>query len=143
MEGYSPGIGNYLPRVRRDLGIDPRGNSHCALALTIQQPACGIGVSTPCGAVSTRGICVFVPGLLELKRYGRIYDPGMGNYLPRVRRDLGIGPRGNSRHFFGFMYPSQSAIRQTGGVGVSTPCGSVSTPVISLFVPGLSELHMY
>ena len=40
-------------------------------------------VSTPCGAVSTRGICVFVPGLLELCRYGRISDLGMGTYAPR------------------------------------------------------------
>ena len=31
-----------------------------------QQPARGVGVSAPCGAVSTRGITVFVPGLSEL-----------------------------------------------------------------------------
>ena len=29
--------------------------------------------------------------------YGKISDPGMGNYLPQVRRNLGVGPRGNSR----------------------------------------------
>ena len=55
------------------------------------------GVSTPRGAVSIRAVSVFVPGLLELWIYGRISDPGMGNYPPRVRRDLGVGPRGNSR----------------------------------------------
>ena len=37
-----------------------------------------VGVSTPCGAISTRRITVFVPGLLELCIYGRNYGPGMG-----------------------------------------------------------------
>ena len=31
-----------------------------------QQSAIGVGVSTPCGAVSTRGITVFVSGEPEL-----------------------------------------------------------------------------
>ena len=31
-----------------------------------QRSDSGSGVSTPCGAVLTRGIIVFVPGLLEL-----------------------------------------------------------------------------
>ena len=56
-----------------------------------------VGVSTSCGAVSTQGICVFVHGLLELYRYGGVSEPGMGIYLPRVRRDLGVDLRGNSR----------------------------------------------
>ena len=43
-----------------------------------------VGGSTPCGAVSTLGTTVFVPGLLELSMYGRIPSPGMGSYLPRV-----------------------------------------------------------
>ena len=51
------------------------------------------GVSTPCGTVSTGGVSVFVPGLLELQRYGRIYDPGMRPYLLRVRRDLEVVPK--------------------------------------------------
>ena len=51
-----------------------------------------LGVSTPCGAVSTCGINVLVPGLLEVQRYGRISDPGMRPYPPRVRRDLDVGP---------------------------------------------------
>ena len=37
--------------------------------------ASGVGVSTPCAAVSTRSI--FVPGLMESRMYGRIYDTGM------------------------------------------------------------------
>ena len=39
-----------------------------------------VGISTPCGAVSTRGITVFVPGLSGLSWYGRISDPGMEPY---------------------------------------------------------------
>ena len=35
------------------------------------------GVSIPCGAVSTREIIAFVPGLLDLYVYRRISDPGM------------------------------------------------------------------
>ena len=44
-----------------------------------------VEVSTPWGAVSTRETTVFVPGLSE---YGRIYDPGVGSYLPRVAQAL-------------------------------------------------------
>ena len=36
-----------------------------------------VGVSTPCGPVSTRRTAVFVPDLLELWICGRISDPGM------------------------------------------------------------------
>ena len=62
-----------------------------------QRSAGGVGVSTPCGAFSTRGITVFVPSLSELSMYGGIAEPGMGIYPPRVRRDRGVSPRGNSR----------------------------------------------
>ena len=51
-------------------------------APTNQQSAGGVGVSTPCGAVSTRGITLFVPGLSELYIYGGIYEQGMGTYVP-------------------------------------------------------------
>lgn len=44
-----------------------------------QQPAKGVGVSTPCKTVSTRGDTVFILSLSELRRYGRIlirrWDP--------------------------------------------------------------------
>ena len=43
-----------------------------------------VGVSTPSGAVSVRGVIVFVPGLLELSLHGRISDPGMGRYPHRM-----------------------------------------------------------
>ena len=54
-----------------------------------------VEVSTSLGAVSTRGTAVFVPGLLNLYIYGRISEPGMGYYPPRVRRYLGLVPTGN------------------------------------------------
>ena len=43
-----------------------------------------VGVPTPWGAVSIRGITVFVLGLSELSLYGRISDPEMGPYPHRV-----------------------------------------------------------
>ena len=47
-----------------------------------------VGVSTPWGAASARGITVFVPGLLELSLYGGISDPGMGRYPHRMALTL-------------------------------------------------------
>ena len=49
-----------------------------------QRSASGVGVPTPRGAVSTRRITVFVPGLLELYMYARTSDPGMGPYPSQV-----------------------------------------------------------
>ena len=55
---------------------------------------CGAGVvyepqlakdSTPCGVMSTREKSVFVPGLLELMRYGRISGTEIEPYPHRVR----------------------------------------------------------
>ena len=63
-----------------------------------QRSADGVGVSTPRGAISTRGITVFVPGMSELQMHGGISEPGMGTYPPRMRRDRGVSSRGNSRH---------------------------------------------
>ena len=62
-----------------------------------QRSAGIIGVSTPCGEVSTRGITVFVPGLSGLWIYGEIPEPRIGTYPPRVRQNRGFSPRGNSR----------------------------------------------
>ena len=45
----------------------------------------GIGVFSPCGAVSTRESWVFFPGwLMEFWRYGTTSGPGMGPYPPEV-----------------------------------------------------------
>ena len=62
-----PRVGTYPHRVQRDLDIGPRGKSRNALAARVpanKRPAAGGGISTPCGAKSTRGMTVFVSGLL-------------------------------------------------------------------------------
>ena len=48
-----------------------------------QRSAGGVAIFTPCGALSTPGITVFVRGLSELYMYGSICDPGMGTYPRR------------------------------------------------------------
>ena len=80
-------MGSYRPRVALDLFS------------SLTQSAIGRWV---CGfhsvrGGSTRGITVFVPVLSQLLIYGVISEPGMGIYPPRVRRDRGVSPRGNSR----------------------------------------------
>ena len=86
----------YPPRVRRrDLGVAPSGNSRRALVPRTpakQQSVGGLGSLHLAGG----GVTVFVPGMLELYMCGRIYDPGMGSYRPRVRRNLDVAPRGDS-----------------------------------------------
>ena len=54
---YNPGMGTYPPRGALALRTIPSKSAigQCA----------GAWLSTPCGAVSTRGICVFVPRLSE------------------------------------------------------------------------------
>ena len=54
------------------------------------------GVSPNCGAVSTREMCILVPKMFGLHMYERISDRGIGTYPPRLQRDLGVGPRGNT-----------------------------------------------
>ena len=83
----------------------------------------------------------FVDGLWKLYMYGRIYDPGIGLYRPRVRQVLDVVAGGNCRrHWF---HEPQPNINQLVKVGGCTPCGEVLTPEISHFVPGLLELYMY
>ena len=86
---------NFRPQVWRDLNVGPRRSVRRALAPRApakQQTPRRVGVSTPCVAVSTRCICVFDPGLSEVYKYRRISDPGIRNYYPRLRRDLGACP---------------------------------------------------
>ena len=73
----------------------------------------GVQVSTPCGAVLTRGISVITRGLSKFERCGSIADRGMGHYPLRERRVLDDGPRGNSLRA-GSMSPGQSATSQWG-----------------------------
>ena len=69
------GMGPYLSRV----ALAPRTPGS-------QQSVCGVGTSTPCGAVSTRGTTVFVPGFCWscILWKGLLYDPAMGSYPSRV-----------------------------------------------------------
>ena len=67
-----PGGYLYPPRVRRN-----------STRPTIKRSASGIGVSARCGAVSTRGTAVYVPGSSRLQMYGRMDDRGMAPYPPR------------------------------------------------------------
>ena len=84
---YDPGMGPYPLRV----ALAPHAPAK-------ERSAGGVGVSTSCGAVSTRGIDVFVTGSSELKRFGRISNHGGGLTLPpTVQRDPSFFPRGNSR----------------------------------------------
>ena len=94
-----------------------------------------VGDSTPCGAVSTREICVFVPGLLYLQRYGNISEnnlssPGVAG--PRRWPKGQLSPRAGSRS------PSQSKITQWGW-SFHTLRGGID-PGDLFFFPGLLEL---
>ena len=65
----SPGAVGSPRRVRWNRDIVPTRASRCELARYAPaslQPVSGFNVFTPCGVVSTIGICVFVPGLIEL-----------------------------------------------------------------------------
>ena len=66
--------------------------------------------------------------------HGMIYDPWMGHYRSRVRRNLTVVPRGNSRRALASWAPASHKVAS--GVGVSPPCGAVSTRGVSFFVPG-------
>lgn len=68
-----PGTGPYPPR----LPLASRAPAN-------QQSDSGVGFLAPCGAVPTRGITDFVPGLLDLKMYERIFYSGMGTHSLRV-----------------------------------------------------------
>ena len=64
--GFVPGMGSYTPQV-------PVASQTAAN----HQLASEVEVSTSCKAASTQRITVFVAGLLELQKYGRIHNPGM------------------------------------------------------------------
>ena len=92
-------MGNYPLRVReasalaREATVAARWFYEPQL---VKQSRGGVGVSTPRGAVSNQEISVFVAGLLKLSRYGKPSYPEMRPYPPRERRQLHVGPRGNS-----------------------------------------------
>ena len=82
---------------------------------------------TPCGTMSTRRITVSSLVHGTFGRYGRTLYSGMGPYPPQVRLTARISANW----------------RWADGVGVSTPCGTVLTREITVFVPNLLDLYMY
>ena len=145
--------------------LAPNGWGKPASQTPTPQPTNGVvGVSTPCGAASTRGITVFVPSILELYIYEMISDPEVGPCPPRVALALripgwgfhtvrgGIDP-GDHRfrpRFAGAAdvrkdprmqsYPPRMPLTLRNQVGVSTPCGAISTRGTNVFVPSWLEL---
>ena len=124
-------MGPYLPRVRRKcpplMGLyPPRTALWSSSQSAISQRHRGF--LTVQGGVDPRTLD-FLRRLVELFLYMDdrwTGDPGMGRYvLPRWSW-LNIRTPANQR--------------SAGGVGISTSCGEVSTRMISLFVPGSSEL---
>ena len=100
----------------------------------------GDGVSIPYGAVSTRWMSVFVPGLSGLYMYANIYDQGMEPYHPRVRQDLVVVPGGSSQRA---LAPQPAKQQSVCGGGVFTAYGAVSTRGMTVFVPRWLELYMH
>ena len=92
----------------------------------------GTRVSTPWGAVSTRENSVFFPHLSNFHIY--IWnDPWTGGGT------LSSSGRGLAQQY---TNPSQLEIGRLVALEISTLCGEVSILVISVFVPGLSELYV-
>ena len=122
----SPGTIGRPRRVRWDRDIAPRRTARCEVARyapASQQPVSGFEVFTPCRVVSIRGICVFVPGLMELYKYkeilirdGSLSSPGAAG--PRH------WPEGQLSWRADCMSASQLAITQR-GLGLYTVRGGV------------------
>lgn len=112
---YHPGVGLNPPRL--SLALQSPLN---------QQQANRVGVSTPCGPVSTPRDVVFVPDLLKFEMYRHVCDPGKRYHSPEsaaeVRRCL---ERQVARRA---LDPQTPASPQPGaGIGFSTPCAAIST----------------
>ena len=65
----------------------------------------------------------------------------MGNYPPRVRRDLDVGPRSDSRARW--LYEPQPLSTQGMTAGFPHRAGRYRPGGNNVFVPGLLELCMY
>ena len=97
----------------------------------------GWGFHTVRGGIDPGDLCFRLP-LVTIVDVWKYFRSGDGNYPPRVRRDLGVGPRGNSRRALAPRAPdNQQSAR---GVRVSTPCGRYEPGGSPGLVPGLSEL---
>ena len=106
------GMGPYLSRV----ALAPRTPGS-------QQSVCGVGTSTPCGAVSTGGTTVFPPVCWSC-RCMEAFLIRRGPYPSRVT----LAPRTPANQ------QSASVVR------ASTPCGAISNQGTAVFVQGLLEL---
>ena len=105
---YDPAMGPYFPRVPPT----PRTPAN-------QQSASAIGVSTTCGAVSTRWTTRFHPHVMELQMYGRISDSGMGpcpHWLALAPRTLA-----NQQSASGVGVPHRARRYRHGGLSFSSP----------------------
>ena len=89
-----------------------------------QRSVSGAGVSTPCGAVSTRGITLFVSRLPEFRRYGRIYNPGMGSYPPLGALGLCTTPSQSPIGQWGWVFHRGGRFRPGGSPFSSPDCRS-------------------
>lgn len=58
----------------------------CFINPSQEQSASGVGLFTPCGALSIWGTSVYILGLLELQICGKVYYPGMGPHVAQVAR---------------------------------------------------------
>lgn len=81
--------------------------------------------------VSTQGITVFVPEVLELYVYGIISDPGVGKYLPQVWRNLDL-PRGATL-LARWLHYAETVSDQSMGVGFPQRPGRESQYVLRDF----------
>ena len=121
-------MGPYLPRVRRK----------CPPLMGLYPPRTALWSSNQ-SAISQRNWGFFtVRGGVDPRNLGLLPRP---IEVLELWNDLWTGNR--------TLYPPEVELAQhtntanqisAGGVGISTPCGEVSTRMISTFVPGLSEL---
>ena len=98
----------------------------------------GVGVSTPCRAVSIRGTTVFVPGASDLRMDGRTSDPGIELILGR--RWL-HEPQPISNQPVGLGFPHHAGRYWLGGPPFSFPAMGITKKVIRMV--GLLELQVY
>ena len=93
-----------------------------------------MGFRQPPRLYRLEGSALTSPGCWSLFTYGRIPAPMMGIFPPRVRRDLGVGPRGNSRRTW-LHEPRQLTIRHWGW-GFHTLQGGIDPTASAFSSPG-------
>ena len=116
MEGYTiQGWDRIIPEYS-GTSLLSRGATFSAKWLHESQPTLKLPVVlglSHLGAVSIRGISVFVPGLL-FYNVRKDYEVEIGPYHLRVRRKFAVSPGGNSRRGLTQMTPPKAAISRWG-----------------------------